>query len=194
MRERGISHGFACLIALALSGQAVGKDPVLVVRICNFSSADTVLLFQAEAIARRIFQDAGVDTEWTSGGDARKLNPSILTVQILPGRSQRYDLKDAFGIAMMDQKAAPFLVDVFFGTIEEKATTRNETGLILGHVMAHEVGHLLLGAEHTPETIMAGELSSRDLPGMKAGRLRFSKRQSERLRMTVALRQITGSK
>jgi hypothetical protein len=189
MPERQIAHIIACLIALVLSRPAMGSDPPLIVRVCNFSSADNRVLFEAEAIARRIFQDAGVDTEWAGADTARKLDPSRLTVQIFPGRSRRDDLKDAFGVAMIDRTTVPFLVDVFFGTIEEKASTRNEAALILGHVMAHEVGHLLLGAAHTPDSIMAGELCDRDLPLMKAGRLRFSKSQSERLRAAVARRQ-----
>jgi hypothetical protein len=176
-------------MALLLLGQATGKDSPLIVRVCNYSSADNSVLFQAEAVARRIFQDAGVDTEWSSGSDDRRLNPSMLTVQIFPGHSKHDDLKDAFGSAMLDKKDPPFLADVFFGTIEGKASTRNEEALILGHVMAHEVGHLLLGAKHTPDTIMAGELSGRDLPLMRAGRLQFSKSQSERLRLAVAFRQ-----
>jgi hypothetical protein len=53
--------------------------------------------------------------------------------------------------------------------------------------MAHEVGHLLLGAAHTPKTIMAEGLGSRDFPLMKAGRVRFNQRQAERLRSAVAV-------
>ncbi|HKE24638.1 MAG TPA: hypothetical protein VKB88_19885 [Bryobacteraceae bacterium] len=189
MPDHRIPYIFTCLTALLLSRPAIGSDLRLSVRVCNFSSANNVILFQAEAIARRIFQDAGIDTDWTTAGDPRRLNPSILTVQILPGRSQRYDLKDAFGVAMNDKKAAPFLADVFFGVIGERAATQEEEALILGHVMAHEVGHLLLGVEHTPATIMAGELCGRDLPLMRAGRMRFSKSQSDHLRTAVARRQ-----
>ena len=65
--------------------------------------------------------------------------------------------------------------------------SRAEAAVLLGHVMTHEVGHLLLGAAHTPETIMAEGLGSRDFPLMKAGRVRFNQRQAERLRSAVAV-------
>jgi hypothetical protein len=176
-----------CLIVLLSVRQGATTSSLLIVRICNFSRADNEILSQAEAVARRIFQDAGIETEWNTAGDPRNLNPSTLTVQIFAGRAKRSGMKDAFGIAFTGgRESASFLADVFFGNIEEAATTRKEAAVLLGHVMAHEVGHLLLGAAHTRETIMAENLGRRDILRMEAGRVRFSQRQAERLRAALS--------
>jgi hypothetical protein len=166
----------------------MAEDLRLPVRVYNFSGADSDVLFQAEALARRIFQDAGIETEWIAVDEHSKLDPSTLTVQIFAGRSGRSDMKDAFGIALIGEKESPsFLADVFFGNIEEAATSRKEAAILLGHVLAHEVGHLLLGAGHVSGTVMAGDLGGRHA-AMEAGRLRFSQSLAGRLRAAVARR------
>jgi len=190
MTNRGLRFLGACLIALPAEGAGAAGSPPLIVRVCNFSRADNEMLSQAGAVARRIFQEAGIETEWVAAANPSQLDPLTLTVQIFEGRSRRLEIQDAFGVAMIAGKPAPsFLADVFLGNIEETANTSKDTGVLLGHVMAHEVGHLLLGGAHTPKTVMAANLGSRDLPQMKAGRVRFSQRQAERLRAAVALRQ-----
>jgi len=189
MGKRGLRYIGAGLMAVLTAGQAAGKDSPLTVRVCNFGSVDNAILFRAVATARRIFLDAKIETEWTITGEVRKLDPSTLTVQIFAGHSKRSDVKDAFGSAMFARDQVAFLADVFFGTVEEVATTQKDQAILLGHVMAHEVGHLLLGTEHTSGTIMTAGLGSRDLPDMEFGRLQFSRRQSERLRVAVGLRQ-----
>jgi hypothetical protein len=190
MRKRGLEYIGACLIALLAAGEGVADSSRLIVRVRNFSRADGQMLSQAEAVARRIFQDAGIETEWIVAGDPGKPDSSTLTVQIFAARSWRAGMKDAFGAALIaGPESASFLADVFFGNIEEAATTRKEAAVLLGHVMAHELGHLLLGAAHTPGTIMSESLGSRDFPLMKAGRVRFNQRQAGRLRVAVALRE-----
>ena len=190
MGKRGREYIGACLTALLIGGAGAADSLRLSVRIRNFSRADTETISQAEAIARRIFQDAGVEIDWMIAGDLDTLDRSTLTVQIFGARSKRTGLKDAFGVALIPgTESVSFLADVFFGNIEEEATTRKDAAMLLGHVMAHEVGHLLLGAAHTPKTIMAEGLGSREFPLMKAGRLRFSRLQADRLRAAVAVRQ-----
>jgi hypothetical protein len=160
----------------------------LVVQVCNLSRADGRLLSQAEAVAGRVFSQAGVETAWLT---ADKPEPDKITVQINPGHSHRSDRKDAFGIAMTDtDPSRSFLADVFLGNIEELATTRTDEAFLLGYVIAHEVGHLL-GLRHAPQTVMADGWNARDIPRMQAGRVRFSLSQAEWIRATVLMRQRT---
>jgi len=190
MRKRRLPYTGICLIALLIAREGAGACSRLTVRVCNFSRADDEMLSQAETFARRIFEDAGIETDWITANDPGKLDPSMLTVQIFEARSKRADTKDAFGAAFITRKKqASFLADVFFRNIEEEATTRKEAAVLLALVMAHEVGHLLLGAAHRPGTIMTESLSIRDVPLMLAGRVRFNPAQSERLCLAVSLRQ-----
>ncbi len=60
---------------------------------------------------------------------------------------------------------------------------------ILADVIAHEIGHLLLGANsHSPTGIMMGEWSPEELRGAAWGRLRFTPHQAELLRAEVQSR------
>ena len=178
----------ASLMVLPIPPIHAADPESLVVQVCNLSRADGRLLSQAEAVAHRVYSDAAVETSWLT---VEKPEPFQLTIQISPGRSQRQDRKDAFGVALTESDPIrSFLADVFLGNIEELATTRLEEATLLGFVMAHEVGHLL-GLPHAPQTVMADEWSARDIPRMAARRVRFSPSQAERLRAAIVLRQQT---
>jgi hypothetical protein len=60
--------------------------------------------------------------------------------------------------------------------------------VILGYVMAHEVGHLLLGPGHQPTGIMGARWNRDDLQRAACGQLCFSREQAELLRAAVAAR------
>ena len=179
------------LIPFSMNRVHAADSKGLSVQICNFSRADRKMLTQAEAIASGLFRDAGIAIVcFISDNPGRfgKLEPSRLTIQIFPGRSKRTDLKDAFGVAMTDDNSmASFLADIFLGAIEEVATARIDETVLLGYAIAHEAGHLL-GEMHAPGTVMAESWSARDIPHMRAGRVRFSAIQAARLRTAVRLR------
>jgi hypothetical protein len=161
------------------------------VQVCNFSHAGSQMLVQAEAIACKTLRDAGMGSAWFTASDPfnpGRPEPSKLTVQIFPGRSQRSDVKDAFGIAMTDEKPNGILAGGYFwGAIEEVASTRTDETVFLGYVMAHEAGHLL-GETHAPNTVMSESWNAHGIPRMEAGRVRFSAAQTGRLRAVVTLR------
>ena len=177
-------------LSLFLTGLPIAAQ-TLAVEVCNFSRADHKMLTAAEAIARKAFQDAGLETFWLTADDPAhpgKVGPAKLRLLVYPGHPKRNDITDAFGVAMtVADQTASSLADVFFGNIEEVATTRTDETLLLGYVMAHEVGHLL-GMGHVPDTVMADGWTAHDIPRMQAGRVRFSRSQAERLRAAVALR------
>jgi hypothetical protein len=48
--------------------------------------------------------------------------------------------------------------DAYYGTVAALAAHSEATeGQILGWAMTHEIGHFFLGAEHTPDTVMAAK-------------------------------------
>jgi hypothetical protein len=65
---------------------------------------------------------------------------------------------------------------------------------ILGHAIAHEIGHLLLGAQaHTGAGIMKPRWNEKDLLEMvRCNGLLFSERQAESLRLRLTARQRTA--
>ena len=60
---------------------------------------------------------------------------------------------------------------------------------ILGLLMAHEIGHLLLATEsHSTDGIMQSLWSATDLADATQGRLGFSSSQTRRIRAQMAVR------
>jgi hypothetical protein len=78
---------------------------------------------------------------------------------------------------------------VFYHRVDELATNGYRADLILGHVIAHEVAHVLIGAGHSEAGIMQGEWSRYDLQRISWGLLLdFTEKQSVQLRSAVLRR------
>ena len=153
------------------------------------------LLERAKEEATRIFHDVNVELIWLEHGDARFKNPSVLksvvTVHIL-SREMIDRLKKPDRVVGW---AAPGtrLVKVSYSRIEAlsrstaavSSTRRDDdTACILGHVIAHEIGHLLLPpGPHSPSGIMRASLD-RQLAAL--GGLFFTAKQAEDIRTKLA--------
>ena len=79
------------------------------------------------------------------------------------------------------------VVYTFLGRVSEFAFKRNLlVATVLGHVIAHEVGHLLLRQGHTARGLMREEWFTRDLELARTGRLGFTPEQGARIRAQLA--------
>jgi hypothetical protein len=81
-------------------------------------------------------------------------------------------------------------VDVFYQRAAELAREGElELGTVLGHAIAHEIGHLLLGSNaHGPRGLMRAKWGPRDLQGASKGYLLFGQKEAELIRANVAAR------
>src|SRR5271165_2451224 len=162
---KGLVLGFLFAASFAWAGQsspAVSTDEGQQITIGVYDYAQTGLgiLLKAERVADGIFKNAGVSIAWlacsadktTPGnpGCADLSGPLKITVHIEPDfMARRLPQKsDGFGLAAEGGKGEfPCYAWVFYDHIKEAAV---EKGLslpqILGNVIAHELGHLLLGA------------------------------------------------
>jgi len=80
---------------------------------------------------------------------------------------------------------------IYFGRIQSKCGEEHDINeaLLFGAVVAHEIGHLLLGPNsHSPTGIMKPDLERADMTGIKLSALEFSNRQSKTLRSAVVQR------
>ena len=78
---------------------------------------------------------------------------------------------DVYGVAFLDERGEGKLCDVFFNRILRlHGSGRADLAHILGIVIAHELGHLLLGFNaHSAEGLMKAQFKSQDfLPGQYA--------------------------
>lgn len=188
------------LIVGALPSVAAANEPdyTLSIMMKNYSSLNSSTLQEAEEATSAIFWKAGVTTRWIDG-DAKGDAPSKvccpvseMVVTILSEHmAQRGGLpKKAMGLA---PGAGPdrTLVYIVYNRVDTlfrsqfEPTTIDGVGIaarsqILGCVIAHELGHVLLNLEgHTETGIMRGEWNSADLVDIEYGRLLFSKDQAQ---------------
>jgi hypothetical protein len=82
------------------------------------------------------------------------------------------------------------LSSVFYERVKELVKLRGSTrAALLGNIMAHEIGHLLLGiGSHSSRGIMRFPWKRREVELADKGWLRFTPQQAERIRAQVRAR------
>ncbi len=163
------------------------------------------VLNESEQEAATTFTRAGVDTAWVDcplspqeeserySACSADLGATDVAVRILSRRmSRRLPAPDAalgFAIPISRQDRLGF-VNVLYDRVEELGREWSASvGQILGGVIAHEVGHLLLGPRaHSAGGIMRAHWSSRELTLAAQSHLVFVPQQADRLRAELLAR------
>ena len=203
------------VLAVAQTPAVSSADTSLTVTIHvhNYAEIDHKTLLEAEKITAGIYRKVGVETRWTPAPLAPKINqenstdlssrdlndidlnifPSVvadrlgLPIKVLglapgtePDRQVVYVFYHRVEVLAQSQVRA-----LFEGSICRPATTAQ----VLGHAIAHEIGHLLLNLEsHSATGIMRGDWNLNDLRGVASGFLLFTPQQAEVIRTEVARR------
>ena len=189
--------------ASAVAATPATQQAVITVRVRNTAEVPAQTLRRASLEAQRIFHEAGVETEWLlcppaggAGGEEagchKPHGPADLHLGILP-RSMEKDFQvpgSAFGVAKpsLDGRPASYAY-VLYGRVADlvkRAKCSEDT--VLGHVMAHEVGHLLLGRGHAPLGLMGANWDRQVLLEAARGRLKFSGERARRLQAEAGAR------
>jgi hypothetical protein len=198
---------------MAQKATAQGVRLSFTVHVRNYAGVDPKTLANAEKLATGIFRDSRVETHWvtTVGPSREKLEETIapnadglsnLQLNVLSREmSDRLGLPDkVMGITPgkgADRRQIYVLysnVEVFSqsahaGLYAEKQYIGVTESVILGSVIAHELGHALLNMDsHTDAGIMRGTWDINDLLEAERGRLVFTREQAEVIRAEVARR------
>jgi hypothetical protein len=155
-------------------------------------------LERAKAVVTTAFQRSDVEVVWIDCPVDPKTYPlayaacqtdlgaSDFVVRIfshhMPMRARASD--EPLGSAQICPEKEPACgLNVFYDQLDQLAAEGYRSELVLGYVIAHEAGHILIGRKHSEEGIMRGEWSRRDLQQMSWGmRIGFTNEQSDRLR------------
>jgi len=151
------------------------------------------VLAEAEDEATRIYQKAGLTISWIecksskadAAPDLRCQDPPSAThlkLRIVPHALKSSD--DIFGVAFLSAEGTGAYRDVFYDSVE-KLDRDWHVGLarVLGHVIAHELGHLLLGSNaHSRQGIMCPNWHGGELRLASMGALLFSEEQAQFMR------------
>lgn len=173
-----------------------GEIPV-VIAIYNDAQVPPEVLEIAEETGGAIFAKAGLRAEWLHcrvPGETEEQSrlcshaefPAHLQVHIA---RRSADLKASiFGIAYLADDGTGCYSDVFYARVVKLAREQNAgVGPILGHVMVHEIAHLLLGRHsHSSTGIMRGLWAPEELARLQKGMLLFTSEQSATMRRRLA--------
>jgi len=93
------------------------------------------------------------------------------------------DRIDVLGTAYPNPQGAGYFAYVFYGRVQELAQRRSLGHALLAEVMAHEIGHLLLGsASLSPSGIMNAHWDYEELRNVSEGAMRLVPAQSKIMR------------
>ncbi|HSB17984.1 MAG TPA: hypothetical protein VLE22_26270 [Bryobacteraceae bacterium] len=190
-------------VALPLHGNK-GEEPLrLRVFMYNYAETSQSLVDRARRETSMIFRRAGVEIEWVqctlSMRNApqqlcsMRRGPANLELRLLPRRmAGRMRLgSNAAGFALQPLDGVPgVLANVFPDHAADLATNSGlDRGVMLGHLIAHELGHLLLGiGSHSTGGMMAAPWGRRELSWAMKGCLTFSRPEAEKIRSRLLLR------
>lgn len=201
--QRPALAGLVCLTALsfAQNGNARKPEPNLTftVGVYNYAHASPSTLAGAEHEAARILGLAGVRVLWldcrTSESATeshspcqKSVGPAYIEMRILAQPLKNIFRDDPMGFAVPPAMANVYYQRAMLFVRGDASAFASQT--ILGCVMAHEIGHLLLGPNcHSDLGIMRATWEREDMqPRMVGGRL-FTPAQAKLIRAEVKRRE-----
>ena len=187
---------------LFLAATAAFAGETMNVAICNFSQVPATVLEHAEAEAAYVFQSMDVEIRWMDCGDKigaadARMRPDFI-VRVQTGghiiKAGPVSL-DAMGRAFMDATGYGFMVDTYYGAIRDLTTLFPFAGSdqLLGYTIAHELGHLLIGAGHRPNGILRAFWSKSELEALNHRRLKFNDWERAAIMQKLAARKTVSA-
>jgi hypothetical protein len=175
--------------------------PEMSISVHNYADVPTTMLSTAEDQAREIYRRAGLETVWVNcSPKLEKIEPESchfsdtthLTLKISPHafNARVRGRIDVLGTAYPDEKGVGYFAYVFYDRVQE-LTERQKLGhALLADVMAHEIGHLLLGSNsHSLSGIMCAHWNYEELRNIAEGVMWFVPSQSRIMRDRLRARQ-----
>jgi hypothetical protein len=177
-----------------------GPSAMIRVRVNNYTQASPLIVARAEREAGRILGEAGLRMVWLDcpmehyGGAHVPQNPCLeplestdIVLRVLSERTENKFHDTVFGFAVV-----PIFATVYYDYALHSAKRDNdelEVPVILGCVIAHELGHLLLGSNsHSGSGVMQPQWGRKQVRQALTGGLLFTLEQSKRIQAEVGKR------
>jgi hypothetical protein len=175
------------------------ERPRLNVAICDQAGLGSSIWKIARQQTEHIFQSAGVDVTWIDLDAKSKcvlggVVARTFIVTVLRKAPPDWTSPDAMGLAPSQNTTFPRAyifynnMQIAVDLLQEKYLRTSALGIMLGHAIAHELGHLLIsGDAHSLSGIMSTLWHYEHWEDIVAGRLLFDERQAKTIRRTLAL-------
>jgi hypothetical protein len=134
----------------------------------------------AQELATKIFADVGISLDWRACEPDDESSQMPIVVQLVSEKKQGF-MSGVLGSAVPDRRH----IIIFFDRIE----TMPDAWTVLGHVMVHEITHIIQGvSRHSDTGLMKPHWSSHDLRKMRYKPLRFTQEDLILLYSALAMR------
>jgi hypothetical protein len=180
----------------ALAGHSGTVAPLqhMSMRTLNYAAIPEAILAKAETAAADILRRAGVQitwlncpaSEWESEHPCNQdMAPTDFWMRVVPDNARSHGV---LGNSILAGTAgASKYATVMFKPLDDiQKRSRIDVYEILGAVMAHEIGHLLMGPIHTQNGVMSTNWSDEQFRCISRGELNFTLDQAENLRIEIA--------
>jgi hypothetical protein len=179
-----------CSVELLAAGQQMN------VAVCNLDGVREPIVAKAKAETELVYRSAGVTIVWrdcdTFPTPAELERDPWFIVRLRTGKpplTAGPASLDVMGKAFVEDHGGGTMADAYFQAIQAKSDQHNgDSGLLLGFVMAHELGHLLLGPGHTPEGVMQAAWGQKQMDALRQRWLRFTEEGAARIRRALESR------
>jgi hypothetical protein len=168
------------------------KSPQATITVYNDASVPPTVLHRAEQRAESIFARANFEVAWVNCPQAATEDALACSRIDQPGHLALRITSDAagpvsdvaLGVAFLSPEGAGRYCDVFWKRAEDLHAKSNlDLGAVVGSVIAHEIGHLLLGLNaHTVSGIMRAHWEGEELRRIAMGNLWFAPQQAKLMR------------
>jgi hypothetical protein len=189
-------------LAGAASAAAPASNPQLTVRLYDYAAVPVRTLAEAKHVSSEIFRAAGITLLWVECSSVENKSSGVedcehvsdplrLVLRIVPEsmEAQLHRPRRVFGMAVHSDAF------IFYGRIETFSAMEgvSET-VILGHAMAHELGHMVLGqTRHSPNGIMMETYRKEALRRAEKGQLLFTPQQAADMRSRLGAQTVAQS-
>jgi hypothetical protein len=179
LRTLAVGVAATVMLAAALPAAASESDVTIAVRVDNRTSVPTDWLQEAEKEASDAYEAIGVSLVWLNSGHMdRPSRGAWFHIVLLPSTRMARAPRGALGFAPLHTNR----VYIFGDRIATLAAGRRDFEVILGRLLAHELGHHLLpGQGHSNEGIMQKQVDFRS-----AKDVGFTDEQRQSIQMLLA--------
>ena len=187
MGRTGWMAGLTFMAAIIAGGSSVAESAEslpLEVLVIDDVGVPSDTLEQSRHTASRIFEQLGIGLVWMGGG-MPKVTGYLIVLKIVsqpPERKSRY--RGVLGTAAASAGNRSRIAWLFYDRIdEERKRLDMDLALMLGHVIAHEMGHLLLAnGSHSVAGLMKANWDTNQAALAFRRSLTFSSEQAEAIR------------
>ena len=195
-----------------------GAESPLTVRLYDYAKPGDRILSHAKQEAVRTLGSVGIGVRWldcpltmeelrTNRACDAPTGPTDLVIRLLAPqmREEVSSETGTFGYALVGDNPMPRTASVLFGNVERLAWQRDQdssygpvhrsisheryVGILLGHVTAHEIGHLLLGSNrHSRRGLMQAHWNANATRDAVLGRLLFEAGEEKKIRRQMERR------